>query len=55
MTAGYDVFLSFCASQRDWVRGLARDLERRFQLRCFFDEWDVRPGTNLVLGLRDEE
>ena len=47
-----DLFLCHHEADKDWVRNLARSIEaERYKdrnLRVFFDEWDIRPGENIV-------
>lgn len=51
MDAHYDLFLSHNHRDKDWVRMLARRIERetwqRRTLRVFFDEWDIPLGGNI--------
>ncbi len=51
----YDVFLSHNRADKDWTRSLATRIERETwngrTLKVFFDEWDMRPGDNVVIGL----
>ena len=47
----YDLFLSYSAADKDWVRGLATRIEQETwngrPLNVFFDEWDIPPGANI--------
>jgi len=52
----WDVFVSYCHDDGDWVRVLAENLHQS-GLRVFFDKWEIRAGDVLVqrleAGLRD--
>ena len=52
-----DLFLSYTRVDKDWVRDLAAQLERESlrgrQLNVFFDEWEIRPGANIVASLEN--
>ncbi len=56
-TSGWDLFLCHTGVDKDWVRELATKLEHetieRRKVKVFFDEWEVRPGTNLVRNLEN--
>lgn len=51
-----DVFLCHNAADKDWVRGLAEQIESETldglttgrQLRTFFDGWDIDVGQNVL-------
>ena len=49
------MFLCHTGANKDWVRKLARSIESEptdgSNLRVFFDEWDIKPGSNIVLEL----
>ncbi len=51
----YDLFLCHNKADKSWVHELAQRIEtEQYQdrtLRVFFDQWDVKPGENLVLRL----
>jgi len=49
----YDLFLSYNKSDKLWVCNLATDLEQIYSINCFFDQWDVRPGENIRIALRN--
>ena len=47
-----DLFLCHHGDDKDWVRNLATKIEaepyKDRKLKVFFDEWDMRPGENIV-------
>lgn len=51
----HDLFLCHNSANKDWVRKLATSIENETvddrQLKVFFDEWDIKPGDNIVLEL----
>ena len=51
----HDLFLCHNKADKDWVRKLATSIENETfddrQLKVFFDEWDIKPGDNIVLEL----
>ena len=51
----HDIFLCHNSANKDWVQTLSTKIESEEyegrQLKVFFDEWDIRPGTNIVLEL----
>lgn len=53
----YDIFLCHNHADKTWVRQLAERIESEEyygrQLKVFFDEWDIKPGDNIVLRLDD--
>ena len=55
MKFNYDLFLCHTGANKDWVRELARSIEDELtdgkHLKVFFDEWDIEPGSNIVLEL----
>lgn len=48
----WDLFLCHTGVDKDWVRELGTRLEAETfasgNLKVFFDEWDIRPGANVV-------
>ena len=48
----YDIFLSHNSKDKDWVRNLATKIEsenyKERKLKVFFDEWDIKPGQNIL-------
>lgn len=53
MSFKYDLFLSYSSRDGEWVQKLARDLEEKYKLKCFLDKWDIRPGDNIKIALRN--
>jgi hypothetical protein len=49
----YDVFLSYGTPDREWVRGLRDELEKKHGLKVFQDERGLKPGDAWVLGLSE--
>ena len=51
----HDIFLCHTGINKDWVRDLATSIENENyedrKLKVFFDEWDIKPGDNIVLEL----
>ena len=51
----YDLFLCYNKVNKDWVRDLATSIESEKhndrKLKVFFDEWDIKPGSNIVTEL----
>lgn len=47
-----DLFLCHHRADKDWVRNLATSIEterhKDRKLKVFFDEWDIRPGENII-------
>ena len=55
MELEYDLFLCYNKVNKDWVRDLATSIENEKhndrKLKVFFDEWDIKPGSNIVTEL----
>ncbi|HWY27816.1 MAG TPA: toll/interleukin-1 receptor domain-containing protein [Candidatus Sulfotelmatobacter sp.] len=55
--AEWDLFLCHTAVDKEWVRELAARLEnetsQQRKIRVFFDEWEIQPGTNVVVNLEN--
>lgn len=53
----YDIFLCHNRADKSWVHQLAQMIETEEYdgrtLKAFFDEWDIKPGENVVLRLND--
>ena len=51
----YDLFVSYSKADNEFVQKLVKRIEseqyRGRNLRCFYAEWDVMPGENIVLKL----
>jgi len=51
----HDLFLCHNKANKDWVRKLATTIENEKyndrKLKVFFDEWDIKPGANIVLEI----
>lgn len=51
----HDLFLCHNKADKDWVKKLATSIENETlddrKLKVFFDEWDIKPGDNIVLEL----
>ncbi|MFQ5910271.1 MAG: toll/interleukin-1 receptor domain-containing protein [Thermoplasmata archaeon] len=57
MSSTYDLFLCHSGVDREWVKNLAIQVEREEvngrRLRVFLDEWDIRPGENVILRINE--
>ena len=55
--AEWDLFLCHTGVDKDWVRELASRLENETphgkSIRVYFDEWEIRPGSNVVTNLEN--
>jgi len=55
--ADWDLFLCHTGVDKEWVRELATRLENETshqrKIKVFFDEWEIQPGTNVVVNLEN--
>lgn len=53
----HDLFLCHNKADKDWVRDLGEKIESEEydgrNLKVFFDEWDIRPGENIISKLEE--
>ena len=55
----YDAFVSFNKADKDFTERLVRKIESEEldgrKLKCFYSEWDIQPGENILLKIEQAQ